>query len=963
MPRLFISHSSKNDDWAIALKDWLVREGWSGADDIFLDLDPDRGISAGQRWAHALEDAATRCEAVLFLVSLDWLGSKWCADEYQLASKLNKKLFALLIDDVALDQLPGGLMAHWQFVRLKGEPAERFVAVHPLTQRQSPVHIAEAGLKSLKRGLDKAGIGAETFELQRDANGPFGWRSPYRGLEAMEPEDAAVFFGRSADILRATDELRGLAGRKQQRIFVILGASGAGKSSFLRAGLWARLLRDDAQWLPLRPIRAGRGGAIEGREGLLAALEEVHRRFAQPVSRADLRDRLATPQSFIELLRELRETAAQRALISTPPYPLPVLCVDQGEELFSSDAGPESENFLHLARSAIDADEALLLVTIRSDSYGLMQSAKALAGADQTPLSLGPVPHGEIGRLIREPAEILRRNVGPSAPVFDAAVTARLQAEIEGESDALPLLAFVLQRLMREHEGAGTIGPAELERTGGVAAAIESEAEAALSDAGFRGDRNVRRDALRRLFVPWLARIDRESKTPQRRTARQGELPADYVALAKALTARRLLVVKLASETTGIAVDAATLEVAHEALLRRWTTLADLLAEDRDALLLLDGVLLAAADWDKADAAHKVDFLAHRGSRLADAQALASRGADWATAMAPAQAYLAACRARETADLSERESKRRRVLIASLAAAAVLAATTVVAGFQWRTAQTERDRARQGLDAVTNLARAMVIEVGQDFVEHGEQAEANQLFDRAIQSFDRVNALSPSALAYSGRGDAYLEKGDFDRALVDFDQAIKVDPQYPNAYHNRGIVHRILGGDDAAMADFNQAIKLNPNYALAYFDRGLLYFVEGEFAKAQADLKKSSELNPKRVVTALWLYVTERRNHAPTELAQTAIQFDGQAWPAPVIRLFLGKASPADTLTFAETVGPINKTTQICEADFYVGEYDLADGAHDEAVRLLRLAAEKCPHLDDQWRAADSEMKALRKGP
>ncbi|HVU43949.1 MAG TPA: toll/interleukin-1 receptor domain-containing protein, partial [Xanthobacteraceae bacterium] len=198
MPRLFISHSSKNDDWAIALKDWLVREGWSGEDDVFLDLDPDRGISAGQRWAHALEDAATRCEAVLFLVSSDWLGSKWCADEYQLASKLNKKLFALLIDDVALDQLPGGLAAQWQVVRLKGEPAERFVAVHPLTRHQSPVHIAEAGLKSLKRGLDKAGIGAETFELQRDSDGPFGWRAPYRGLEAMEPEDAAVFFGRSA---------------------------------------------------------------------------------------------------------------------------------------------------------------------------------------------------------------------------------------------------------------------------------------------------------------------------------------------------------------------------------------------------------------------------------------------------------------------------------------------------------------------------------------------------------------------------------------------------------------------------------------------------------------------------------------------------------------------------------------------------------------------------------------------
>jgi lipoprotein NlpI len=961
LSRLFISHSSKNDDWAIALKDWLVHEGWSGPDDIFLDLDPERGISAGQRWAHALEDAATRCEAVLFIVSNEWLGSKWCADEYQLANKLNKKLFALLADDIALEQLPGGLAAQWQIVRLKGEPAERFVTVHPLTQRQSPIHIAQAGLKSLKRGLEKAGIGAETFELQHDADGPFGWRAPYRGLEALEPEDAAVFFGRSADVLRGIDDLRGLAARKPPRLFVILGGSGAGKSSFLRAGLWPRLLRDDGQWLPLRAIRAGRGGAIEGREGLLAALEEVHRRFAQRTSRANLRDGLATPEAFVELLRKLRQAAAQRALISEPPYPLPVLCVDQGEELFAAEAGAESERFLQLARAAIDADAALLLVTIRSDAYGAMQSAKLLAEVDQVPLSLGPVPHGEIGRVIREPAEILRRKVGPAAPAFDAAVIARLQAEIEGESDALPLLAFVLQRLMREHEGAGTIGLAELERTGGVAAAIESEAEAALADAGVSSDRGARREALRRLFIPRLARVDRDSKTPQRRIARQGEMPADYLSLAKALTARRLLVVKLAGEAPGSATEAATLEVAHEALLRRWPTLADLLAEDRDALLLLDGVLSAAADWDKADAVSKLDFLAHRGSRLTDAQALSSRGGDWGQAMAPAQAYLAACHAREVAEQAEKESKRRRVIAASLAAAVVLAATTVIAGLQWRSAQVARDQARQGLGAVTDLARTLVVQIGHDFVINGEKKEAERLFDRAIQSFDQVIRLSPNAPAYSGRGAAYLLKGDFDDAVADFDQATKLDPRYANAYHNRGIARRVLGEFGQAIADFDRAIAIDPKYALAYYERGVTYFDQGALVRALADLKQSSLLNPKRIDTALWLYLVERQNNVPTDLAQSAKLFDGQGWPTPVIRLFLGKASPAEILQIARTTGPENKEGQICEAEFYVGEFDLLNGAKEDAGRLLRLAAENCPQIYEVRRAAEAEIKALAK--
>ena len=698
----------------------------------------------GQRWARALDEAATRCEAVLFIVSQEWLASKWCVDEYQLANRLNKKLFALLIDDIALDRLPGGLTAQWQIVRLKGEPAERFLTVHPLTQRQSPIHIAEASLKSLKRGLDKAGIGAETFELQPDPNGPFGWRAPYRGLEALEPEDAAVFFGRGADMVRGIDALRGLAARKPPRLLVILGASGAGKSSFLRAGLWPRLNRDDSQWVPLKAIRAGRGGAIEGSEGLLSAIEDVHRRFALRVSRADLRERLATPESFVDLLRELRQFAARRGLISEPPYPLPILCLDQAEELFAVDTDPEIEKLLQLTRAAINADAALLLVTIRSDAYSLMQSATALAGIDQVPLSLGPVPQGEIGRVIREPAEILRGKAGPEAPVFDAAVVERLQSEIEGETDSLPLLAFVLQRLMREHAGVPTIGLNELARTGGVAAAMESEAEAALADAGFGSDRADRRDALRRLFIPRLARIDRESKAPQRRIARQSELPPNLQTLARALTQRRLLVVKLANEVDGArAADTATLEVAHEALLRRWPTLADLLAEDRDALLLLDGVLSTAGDWERADASRKSDFLAHRGSRLSDAQALATRGADWEHAIAPASAYLTACQASEAAEREAKEAAlaREQQRLAEIAAA------------QARTGRLQR-RARAMLAA---LAVLVIFGLGLGFWQHRTNIARQAQLERAqvnliagLAAVERLRGNMDSALRLLG---------------------------------------------------------------------------------------------------------------------------------------------------------------------------------------------------------------------
>jgi hypothetical protein len=104
---------------------------------------------------------------------------------------------------------------------------------------------------------------------------------------------------------------------------------------------------------------------------------------------------------------------------------------------------------------------------------------------------------------------------------------------------------------------------------------------------------------VRRLFIPRLARVDRISKEPQRRVTHQSDLPVDLLTPVRALAQRRLLVTKLAYDegaAAAIETDAATLEVTHEALLRRWPTLADLLREDRDALLLLEGVLIAASD-------------------------------------------------------------------------------------------------------------------------------------------------------------------------------------------------------------------------------------------------------------------------------------------------------------------------------------------------------------------------------
>lgn len=95
MARLFISHSSANSDKAVEVRDWLAK---NGSDDVFLDLDPERDIVAGQRWKEALQKAANRCEVVLALVSKEWLASSWCKSEIDAARLMGKKVIVALVN-------------------------------------------------------------------------------------------------------------------------------------------------------------------------------------------------------------------------------------------------------------------------------------------------------------------------------------------------------------------------------------------------------------------------------------------------------------------------------------------------------------------------------------------------------------------------------------------------------------------------------------------------------------------------------------------------------------------------------------------------------------------------------------------------------------------------------------------------------------------------------------------------
>jgi formylglycine-generating enzyme required for sulfatase activity len=659
--RIFVSHSSSNNAEAVALRSWLEREGWQG--EIFLDLDPDDGIAAGERWERSLHEAANRCEAVLFLISKAWIASRWCRRELGLAQRLNKRLFGVLIEDLATADVPEDLSGDWQLVRLAtGRDHVLLSAVLPVTHKEVHVTFSAEGLRRLKHGLELAGLDPRRF-VWPPADDPN--RPPYRGLKPLESEDAGIFFGRDAPIVKALDRLRGMREETPPRLIVILGASGSGKSSFLRAGLLPRIARDDRNFVPLPIIRPERA-VISSETGLLRALESAFQAYGIPVSRALLRAKI---EDGAPTLGPILQMLVDKATVSTTPGdtkprpPTLVLSIDQGEELFLAEGQGEARSFLALLQAMLvnDAPSIAALITIRSDAYELLQVAGTLEGVHQETFSLPPMPKGSYADVIKDPA---RRLDGTTRPLkVEDGLVDKLLSDIDAGDgkDALPLLAFTLERLYIEHGGDGDLKLAEYQTLGGIRGSIEAAVERAFraADANpkITPDPAARLALLRRGLIPWLAGIDPDTGVPRRRVAKLSEIPPEARPLIQCFVDQRLL-------TTDRAVGSGeiTIEPAHEVLLRQWSLSQKWLAEDAARLGVLESVKRASREWE-ANGRNSA-WLTHSTSRLDSAERLRERP-DIAANLEPIDwKYLAACRANEK--MTEGRKRRMTFLASAL---------------------------------------------------------------------------------------------------------------------------------------------------------------------------------------------------------------------------------------------------------------------------------------------------------
>ena len=220
--------------------------------------------------------------------------------------------------------------------------------------------------------------------------------------------------------------------------------------------------------------------------------------------------------------------------------------------------------------------------------------------------------------------------------------------------------------------------------------------------------------------------------------------------------------------------------------------------------------------------------------------------------------------------------------------------------------------------------------------------------DRAIADCNRVIEISPNGdFGYLCRGEAYRDRNDLDRALADFERAVQLNPKDPRAHLDVASVHQRRDNAELALPSLDEALQLDPNNAGLYFSRGVVRLGVNMLPGAIEDFNRSSELNSKSLYTRLWLEIARKRSGQPGQLADSVGKLDMEKWPAPLIHLFLGDETLETVLV---AVG--KKKGLVCEANFYAGELALTQGAPEEAIRLLHLAADGCPRTFVEWLAA-----------
>jgi hypothetical protein len=574
MHRWFLSYNSKDLSQALRLEAAL-----RGAEpDAAIYIAP-KNLRAGRYWLPALTMEIAQATAFILLVGDNDLGPWQVLEYYEALDRRVKEpsfpLVVVLSNGKAAPGLPFLRHLHW-------------IVTDHLSAEHTVARILDA----------TAGAASHSGELWR-------YSAPYRGLAAMTEADSDFFFGRGRE---TRDVIEALA-RSPDKLAVLLGNSGVGKSSLAQAGVlsafarqnwpetvegaggWPPAFRDSRSWctLTLRP-------GVEPVRALVEAFLETWQldrtSTVWPKRRAEWVKGLAEGLTVRDLLDQ---TDGRQAELGNPKPSAYFLYIDQGEELYARAEEPQRSLFSRLIAQALADPRLRALMSLRSDFLGHLQNDEPLFNA-HLPISVPPLRETQLRAVVSKPAELLSARFETGELAAD--IARRAAEESAKDAGALPLLSYLLDDMWKHMVARGD-GVLRL-----PAAAIELGGVLARRANDFLADNPDAEGALRRLFTLKLATVPENGEPTRRRALRSEFSDAEWRLVTELADYPRRLLVTAAPEH-----GEAYAEVAHEAIFRRWDKLREWIEAEREFLTWRARLAADRIRWKDAPEASKEQAL------------------------------------------------------------------------------------------------------------------------------------------------------------------------------------------------------------------------------------------------------------------------------------------------------------------------------------------------------------------
>lgn len=449
---------------------------------------------------------------------------------------------------------------------------------------------------------------------------PADGAAPYAGLAAFQVEDADRFHGREKLVAELADRV------SRQRFVVVVGPSGSGKSSLLRAGLVYRARRDSLAGVTM--VMTPGPHPLEECAAQLGAVTD------------------ATPSALHEALRtdpRCLHLTALGALVDRPADSEVLLVVDQFEEVFTlcqdEDERARFVSVLHTAARAPNSRTRIVL-GLRADFYAhCAHNPELVAALGDAQVLVGPMGPEELRAVITQPAVDIGCRV-------ENALVSQVIAEAVGQPGVLPLVSHALLETWRRRRG-NTLTLAGYEAAGGITQSIARTVEAVY--AGLSEDQQR---WARQLFLRLVA-LGEGTEDTKRRLDR-GELDVDDPDRAEVL--ERLARARL------VTLGQNSVELTHEAFVRCWPRLHRWLTDNREGLRIHRQLTEAANTWQSLGGDPGALY---RGHRLTQAEQWATSGGDAAISTRERQ-FLRASLSAQAHDqaVTRRRTRRLRQLLA-----------------------------------------------------------------------------------------------------------------------------------------------------------------------------------------------------------------------------------------------------------------------------------------------------------